>query len=616
MYTKTLTNSFPQRRRLIIARAFAIIALLFSLSSLPAQAQTSVSTHAGLVNKINDANVSVINLNASITLTAALPPITRTLTINGNGHSISGNNTYRIFDVATAGRLNLDSITLRDGSATDGGAIYSLSSGVNSISNSIIRDNTAATLGGAIYHASGSGQLNISRTSFIDNKTTNTTFTSYDETSGGAIYLSGSNQFSTIEGSSFSGNSSKFGGAIMSNNNVMRINNSSIFNNGYTNSGTVTSQGGGLNFRNGTGFAGSLVLTHVTMHNNRATSGGNIYSAIGNYLTLRNSILSGSASHGGDCVFSFNNQDPTYLGFVASGNLIQDGSCQGQHVPVPLIANPQLGFPTGSPAYYPLNAGSPAIDAADQAHCHATDQIGTTRETPCDIGAIEYVPPPPSRRTDNDDDNGRKGASATATPTQTARTQAHSGERLLRQGYGLAAAHGLRSGVQFRRLGAAGVGNQSVIDMGFLDAIDVWGYVEQGVEVCFPPDRGYGGLMFLDAATSPRTVSSLASVLRDGYTCASINRPGTLVLVSNAPQPSQLPTPTRLPTTVLSNCMVRTTAVLNFRDGPSGNLIQPLIPHNVTLTALERTAGWFQVDYHGLRGWISAEHVEPQGDCG
>ena len=170
--------------------------------------------------------------------------------------------------------------------------------------------------------------------------------------------------------------------------------------------------------------------------------------------------------------------------------------------------------------------------------------------------------------------------------------------------------------MQFQVLDGRGIGNQAVIDRGLRDAVDVWGFVEQGVEICFPPDRGHGGLLFLDASTAPRAVLALASELRDGYTCGLITRPGAVVLVTHAPQPSQLPAPTAIPTTLLSGCMARTTNVLNFRDGPAGNLIEPMIPYYVTLTALERTADWFKVDYHGLRGWISAAYVETFGNCG
>ena len=76
----------------------------------------------------------------------------------------------------------------------------------------------------------------------------------------------------------------------------------------------------------------------------------------------------------------------------------------------------------------------------------------------------------------------------------------------------------------------------------------------------------------------------------------------------------------------LSNCMVRTKYIVNFRDAPNGSLLRfwdiwgaandGMLPYNVTLTALERTSDWFKVDYHGTQGWISAHYVEPIGTCG
>lgn len=39
-----------------------------------------------------------------------------------------------------------------------------------------------------------------------------------------------------------------------------------------------------------------------------------------------------------------------------------------------------------------LLAGSPAIDAADNAVCPATDQRGVARDAVCDVGSFEYVP--------------------------------------------------------------------------------------------------------------------------------------------------------------------------------------------------------------------------------
>ena len=90
------------------------------------------------------------------------------------------------------------------------------------------------------------------------------------------------------------------------------------------------------------------------------------------------------------------------------------------------------------------------------------------------------------------------------------------------------AEQGLESGVQCRDVNAAGVGNQTVYDAGFIAAVDIWGDLGPGVEICFPQ---IGALMFLDAAEAPRVARSLASSGVNGMTCASVNRAGMVVLV-------------------------------------------------------------------------------------
>ena len=108
------------------------------------------------------------------------------------------------------------------------------------------------------------------------------------------------------------------------------------------------------------------------------------------------------------------------------------------------------------------------------------------------------------------------GASYTALQTETGMT--------------FEAAYGLDSGVHFRQLDGGGIGIQSIIDAGPLAALDVYGYVEQGVEVCFPQ---IGRVVFLDARTMPRAIMDLDATVRDGMTCVSINSPGSLVLLPN-----------------------------------------------------------------------------------
>ena len=90
------------------------------------------------------------------------------------------------------------------------------------------------------------------------------------------------------------------------------------------------------------------------------------------------------------------------------------------------------------------------------------------------------------------------------------------------------ATYGLASGVQCQRLGGGGIGVQAIVDGGFIDAVDIWGYVEQGVEVCFPQA---GNLLFLDARMMPRAIAPLASQIVNGMTCGAIETPGSIVLM-------------------------------------------------------------------------------------
>ena len=66
-----------------------------------------------------------------------------------------------------------------------------------------------------------------------------------------------------------------------------------------------------------------------------------------------------------------------------------------------------------------------------------------------------------------------------------------------------------------------------------------------------------------------------------------------------------------------TDCAVTTTYALNLRDGPSlaGARIG-LVRQGATLATVGRTAGWYDVEYQGVSGWISADYVVTEGDCG
>ena len=58
--------------------------------------------------------------------------------------------------------------------------------------------------------------------------------------------------------------------------------------------------------------------------------------------------------------------------------------------------------------------------------------------------------------------------------------------------------------------------------------------------------------------------------------------------------------------------MVSARYVLNFRESPAGRFISLYLGSS---EAVARTENWFQVEYLGETGWISAHFVTTEGDC-
>ena len=195
---------------------------------------------------------------------------------------------------------------------------------------------------------------------------------------------------------------------------------------------------------------------------------------------------------------------------------------------------------------------------------------------------------------------------------------------------------GMNSGIQFQRFTHYAVGIQSVADMGILDVVDVWGNANQNYEVCFPLS---GEIVFLDAATSPRTVVSISWFVRDAYTCGAMDQAGTMVLVegstksaSNAALAQSFIDSTTDPVSSaidLENCTVTPSHSLNLRAEPWGEKLD-VVPIATTMTATARTKSWFKVSYTSaedeesegedtqaaeIEGWIAAWLSEAEGNC-
>jgi LPXTG-site transpeptidase (sortase) family protein len=298
-----------------------------------------------------------------------------------------------------AGTLDISGTTISSNSASvNGGGIWN--GGVLTISNSAISGNGAVT-GAGIFNTNP-GSTEISDTS-ISNNTAGS--------NGGGIYSDDGSSLS-ITRSTFSGNhTSANDGAGLANGGTATVSNTTFTGNQTDASG----HGGGL-VQYGTG---SLTIINSTFSGNISINGGAIRN-VGS-VTLTNTVVansSGSANCGGSVTNGGNNiEDGTSCGWGSSSGSMSS-------------TNPNLGSLTGSPAYYPLNAGSPAIDAGDNADCAAApvsneSQNGVTRPTDgdnntssiCDIGS--YEAPDASSWTATPTATFTATSTSTSTPTNT-----------------------------------------------------------------------------------------------------------------------------------------------------------------------------------------------------
>lgn len=179
---------------------------------------------------------------------------------------------------------------------------------------------------------------------------------------------------------------------------------------------------------------------------------------------------------------------------------------------------------------------------------------------------------------------------------------------------------GMNSGIQFRRLNNCGVGDPAIFEMGFLDAVDVWSNVGSGYSVCFPQP---GRIVFLDAATSPRTLTEVENVIDEGQPCAAMDRAGTMVLVKgDGDSREQAPSAARRPGTddsiddaiELENCVVTPRVNLRLRGAPWGKILD-VIQRDTELPAIARTRSWFMVTFEDTEGWSAAWLASATGDC-
>jgi hypothetical protein len=285
----------------------------------------------------------------------------RNVTINGPGAdqlTIDGSNSGQIVRANAALSLSGIGFTGSHG-ALAGGAIAA--AGPLSVSNCAFTQN-AAIYGGAIY---ATESLSLSNCRFSQN--TANYF-------GGAVFAEAGPV--SIAGSVFSDNTALGGGALVAINGTL---------DNTTLSGNSAADAGGAI------YGADLTLRHVTVTGNSGLDssnnpvGGGIVAFSNSQVTLVNSIVAGNT--GGDCLAGSNASIT-----ADSHNLDSDGSCgSASTATLPNLHLGTLADNGGPTPTIALLAGSPAIDAGDNAACLATDQRGIARPqgAACDGGAYE-----------------------------------------------------------------------------------------------------------------------------------------------------------------------------------------------------------------------------------
>ena len=223
-----------------------LVLLALAAPAAPAHAGgiVSVCDEAHLRTALSGGGTVTFSCSGTITLTAEIT-IAADTTINGSGQTvtISGNNAVRVFTVNSGVALNLNEVTIANGSAGSGNGGGIANDGTLSVSNSTFSGNNANCDycgGGGIGNA---GMLTVSNSTFSGNSV------GYYGVGGGIRNSSG---VATVSNSTFSGNIGieSSGGIYNHDGATLTVDNSTF--SGHTNG--CIHNGGTLTVRNSTFF--------------------------------------------------------------------------------------------------------------------------------------------------------------------------------------------------------------------------------------------------------------------------------------------------------------------------------------------------------------------------
>ena len=219
--------------------------------------------------------------------------ITKDVTLIGNNQKIDGNNLGGIFNVNSGCTLTLMGVTLINGNAENGGAIYN-NGGTLTIVNSNFLNNTATKSGGAIYNDGGS--ITVTGSTFDGNDLTDRSTNGwggaaiYDN--AGTVLISTSRITNNLKDIVHRGGTGQYTGdlssaAVTSKNGALTVSDSYFGKNSGSYGGAILSQGD------------SAVLNVVgsTFEDNFAFNGGAI-NIVSSKYTISNSTFRGNNAKG------------------------------------------------------------------------------------------------------------------------------------------------------------------------------------------------------------------------------------------------------------------------------------------------------------------------------
>ena len=384
------------------------------------------------------AGADTIDLQADVYLTeydnstygfTGLPVVTSEITIEGNGHTISRDDsaTTQVFRILAVfgGDLTLNSATVSGGLGVFGSGIY-VSSASLVVSNSTLSGNSALGAGAGIYVGSAAA-VEVSNSTLSGNTA---------DTEGGAIYLysaslalansvlynngaagygggikAGGYATVTVSNSAIAYNAANYGGGLFAYNAVVDVLNSTLVGN------SAGATGGGIDARSATvtvanstlsgnsadargggiyASAATVAVSNSTLSGNSASDGGGIYAYTATVTVSRSLISGNTAASSGNEVYATSvalasnynlfghdgeGNAQAFTNFTPSGTDITATSDGTTPTALAAILTTTLadndstvtaGAPPGAVVQtLALPAGSPAIDAAPSADCVA-----------------------------------------------------------------------------------------------------------------------------------------------------------------------------------------------------------------------------------------------------